>query len=149
MIKKMAMCAFVVATFVFTGCNSRPPLAQQQHNLLLIQNTVWTLTHIGAREFKADPSVRQTPNIQFVEANKNIHGSDGCNRIMGTYQIQGEQIQLGQLGQTRMLCGQGQVATQYNEALARVASYQVYDKTLRLLDRHGNPVLQFSRAVKN
>ena len=44
-----------------------------------------------------------------------------------------------------MLCQDAmQVTAKYNEALNKVAGYQVYDKTLRLLDQYGNPVLQFS-----
>ena len=141
--------SLLITSLLIVGCSNQPTPTQQQHNLLLIQNTQWTLTHLGTAEFKADPSVRQIPTIQFDQSNKNIQGTDGCNRIMGTYSIQGEQIHFRQLSQTKMLCGQGNVATLYNEALARVAGYQVYDKTLRLLDRHGNPVLQFSSAAQN
>lgn len=148
MFKKIVITSLLTTSLFILGCSNQPTPTQQQHNLLLIQNTNWTLTHIGTAEFKADDSVRNIPNIQFNQANQNIQGTDGCNRIMGTYEIQGEQIHFRQLAHTKMLCGQGNVSTLYNEALARVAGYQVYDKTLRLLDRHGNPVLQFSNSFK-
>ena len=61
------------------------------------------------------------------------------------YAIKGQHITLGQLAGTRMLCQDAMhVTAKYNEALNKVAGYQVYDKTLRLLDQYGNPVLQFS-----
>ena len=34
------------------------------------------------------------------------------------------------------------------EALTKVANYQVFGKTLKLLDRHGNLLIQFSSPVQ-
>ena len=36
------------------------------------------------------------------------------------------------------------LAADYTEALNKVKGYQVYDKTLKLVDQYGNRVLQFT-----
>ena len=40
------------------------------------------------------------------------------------------------------------VPQQFQEALAKVTHYQVFGKTLKLLDRHGNLLLQFGSAIQ-
>lgn len=149
MLKKILITGLITSSLLFAGCASNPSSAQQQHNLASLQNKTWVLTHFGATEFKSSPTARNIPSIQFDEATKRVSGADGCNRIIGSYTIQGEHITLSQLGGTKMLCAETMnLANQYNEALEKVTGYQVYDKTLRLLDRHGNPLLQFSSAVQ-
>lgn len=149
MLKKLCVPVLIASAFVVSGCSSNPTSAQQQHNLQTLQNKTWVLTHIGVTDLKADPSLPNQPSIQFDEASKRVSGSDGCNRIMGSYSIQGEHMSLSQMARTRMLCSNSTTITQkYNEALNLVTGYQVYNKTLRLLDRHGNPVLQFSQSVQ-
>ena len=149
MLKKLLVTGLITSSLLFVGCASNPSSAQQQHNLVLLQNKTWVLTHFGATEFKSNPTARNTPSIQFDEATKRVSGADGCNRIIGSYTIQGENITLSQLGGTKMLCADTMdLANQYNEALKKVTGYQVYDKTLRLLDHKGNPLLQFSSSIQ-
>lgn len=144
MLKKLLMATVVASSLIAVGCSSMPSSAQQQQNLNILQNKNWVLTHIGATEYKTDASAHNVPSIQFNEAEKRVSGADGCNRIMGSYAIQGEQITLSQMAGTMMMCTNTmELANKYNEALGKVAGYQVYDQTLRLLDRHGNPVLKY------
>jgi len=50
---------------------------------------------------------------------------------------------------TKMAClNNDNLDQKFNEALAKVANYQVFGKTLKLLDRHGNVVLQFTSPVQ-
>ena len=63
---------------------------------------------------------------------------------MGSYVVKKHEINLGQLASTKMMCQNTvELSSKFNEALNKVAGYQVYGQTLKLLDRHGNPVLQF------
>jgi len=41
-----------------------------------------------------------------------------------------------------------QLDQKFNEALAKVTHYQVFGKTLKLLDRHGNLLIQLESAVQ-
>ncbi|GAA1857402.1 META domain-containing protein [Paeniglutamicibacter psychrophenolicus] len=43
------------------------------------------------------------PNL-VLEANGKLHGTDGCNRLVGSYEASGTDITFGPLGGTRMFC---------------------------------------------
>ena len=145
---KLWLSALLSSSFILVGCVNQPSATQQQWNLKNLENKNWNLSHIGAAEIKAEPMSVGIPSLQFDAATKRVSGSDGCNRIMGSYNIQGEHIKLGQIARTQRYCNQArELSQQYNTALDRVTAYQVYDQTLRLLDRHGNPVLQFSATT--
>ncbi|OTG94293.1 META domain-containing protein [Acinetobacter sp. ANC 3832] len=149
MLKKLIAASLIASTLAVVGCTSMPSSTQQAKNLELLQNKTWVMTHIGAVEYKTDPRANNIPSIQFDGNEMRVSGADGCNRLMGTYAVKGNQITLGQMGATQMMCmGTMELAGKYTEALNKVASYQVYEKTLKLLDRHGNVVLQYTSAIQ-
>lgn len=149
MLKKTMTTILLAASFSMFGCQSIQPSVKQQQILDQLQNKKWILTHIGAVEFKTDPTAHNVPSIQFDATTHRVSGADGCNLIMGTYAIQKDKITLSELAGSQMMCmNTMQLADQYNQALAKVAAYQVYNKTLRLLDSYGNPVLQFETTVQ-
>ncbi|MEG0488431.1 MAG: META domain-containing protein [Acinetobacter sp.] len=147
MLKSAITTALITTTLLAAGCTSMPSKDQQANNITLLQNKNWTLTHIGATEYKTKTSSRNVPNIQFG-SDLRVSGTDGCNRLMGLYAIKGEHITLGQLASSKMLCKDSmQLSNNYNEALNKVTAYQVYDKTLKLLDKHGNRLLQYTTTT--
>ena len=142
MLKKIAFATAITTTLLMTGCVTSQS-AIQQKNIELLQNKNWSLTHIGATECKVDPTAHNSPSLQF-DATQRLSGADGCNRIMGSYVVKKHEINLGQLASTKMMCqNTAELSNKFNEALNKVAGYQVYGQTLKLLDRNGNPVLQF------
>ena len=142
MLKKIALATAITTTLLMTGCVTSQSTIQQK-NIELLQNKNWSLTHIGATEYKVDPTAHNSPSLQF-DATQRLSGADGCNRIMGSYVVKKHEINLGQLASTKMMCqNTAELSNKFNEALNKVAGYQVYDQTLKLLDRNGNPVLQF------
>lgn len=149
MFKKLWVATVLGSALTFVGCATSQSALKQAENLTLLQNKTWILTHIGAVEYKTDPSAHNVPSIQFDAATQRVSGADGCNRLMGSYTVNQQQLSLSQLAGTQMLCQNTmELADKYNQALSKVAGYQVYSKTLRLLDRHGNPVLQYESAIQ-
>lgn len=154
MLKKIIAASILGSSLILTACQSTPitgPSANiEASNLLQLQQHTWIATHIGIFEVKSDPSVRNIPSLQFDAASQRVSGSDGCNRLMGSYQAGRDTLQFSQLATTRMAClnNTSGVEQKFQEALAKVTHYQVYNKTLKLMDRHGNPVLQFISAAQ-
>lgn len=149
MLKKIIIASAIAISLTTVGCSNMQTSTAQQENLSLLQNKAWILTHIGATEFKTDPTAHNVPSIQFDSTTQRVSGADGCNRIMGGYSIQKDKLSLTQLAATQMMCvNTMELAGKYNAALSKVVAYQVYAKTLRLLDEHGNPVLQFESAIQ-
>lgn len=149
MLKKLLLVAALGSAAVFSGCESMQTSPHITENLQLLQNKTWIATQIGGTEIKTAPNARNIPSIQFDEASKRVSGSDGCNRIMGAYTAGNDTLQLSQLGSTRMACpGNGNLDQAYNAALSKVTHYQVYGKTLKLLDHNGNLLIQYESAVQ-
>ena len=89
------------------------------------------------------------PSIQFDAASKRVSGADGCNRIMGGYNAGKDTITFGPIAATQMAClNNNGLERQYHAALEKVTHYQVFGKTLKLLDRHGNLLIQYESAVQ-
>ena len=102
MLKKIAFATAITTTLLMTGCVTSQS-AIQQKNIELLQNKNWSLTHIGATEYKVDPTAHNSPSLQF-DATQRLSGADGCNRIMGSYVVKKHEINLGQLASTKMMC---------------------------------------------
>ena len=89
MLNKILMTAAFATTLAVTGCTTTQNTSKKAESLTLLQNKTWILTHIGATEFKTDPSAHNIPSIQFDAATQRVSGADGCNRIMGSYTTDG------------------------------------------------------------
>lgn len=149
MLKKIIAATVISASLLAVGCSSMPSAVQQEQNLTLLQNKTWIMTHIGATEYKIDPSAQNIPSIQFHANDMRVSGTDGCNRLMANYMIKGNQISFGPMAGTKMMCPDTmELSSKYTEALSKVAGYQVYGHTLKLLDRHGNIVLKYVSAMQ-
>ncbi|NCI78431.1 META domain-containing protein [Acinetobacter kanungonis] len=147
MLKKTLSVALLGSALLFTGCQSTPTSsATEMNNLQMLQNHTWIAIQIGSQMIKTNPSARNIPALQFNEATKRVAGADGCNRLMGTYQATGDTLVLSQMASTKMACIDSTIPNQFNAALANVTNYQVYNNTLKLMDRHGNLLIEFASA---
>ena len=150
MLKPLCLALAMSSVALLAGCETMPKTtAESTENLQLLQNRTWIATQIGNTVIQTSPQARNIPSIQFDEATKRVSGADGCNRIMGSYTVGRDTLTLSQLATTRMACiNNSAVPQQFQEALAKVTHYQVFGKTLKLLDRHGNLLLQFGSAIQ-
>lgn len=147
MLKKTLSVALLSSALLFAGCQSTPSSsAAEVNNLQMLQNRTWIATQIGAQSIQTNPSAHNIPALQFDEATKRVSGADGCNRLMGTYQATGNTLVLSQMASTKMACIDNTLPNQFNTALANVTNYQVYNNTLKLLDRNGNLLVEFTKA---
>ncbi|NNG80994.1 META domain-containing protein [Acinetobacter sp. ANC 5378] len=151
MLKKLCAVSMIAAALAFTGCETIPNASStiETANLVQLQNRTWIATHIGNTEIKTSPTAHNIPSLQFDAATKHVSGADGCNRIMGSYAAGRDTLILSQMAGTKMACLDGNnVSQQFNAALTKVANYQVFGKTLKLLDRHGNLLIQLTSPVQ-
>lgn len=151
MLKKFFAVGILGAAIALTACQTTPNAASniEAANLVQLQNRTWIATYIGNTEIKTVATARNIPSLQFDAASKRISGVDGCNRIMGSYEAGRDTLVLSQMAGTKMAClDNNNLSEQFNAALVKVANYQVFGKTLKLLDRHGNVVLQFTSPVQ-
>ena len=148
MLKKSCGVAIFASVMLFSGCENMPTqtstsqiTAINQANL--VQRT-WTATQLGNSMLHTAANRQNLPYLNFDAATQTVTGSDSCNRLSGSYVAGRDTLQLGQLATTRMAClNNNNLDQKFHEALNKVTHYQVYGKTLKLLDRHGNLLIQF------
>jgi heat shock protein HslJ len=73
-----------------------------------------------------------------------LGGSGGCNRLMGSYTLDGQYITFGNVAMTMMACPQGMDTEHaFTEALRGKKQWHASDDTLLLKDETGNTVARF------
>ena len=155
MLKKYFGITLLGAMIALSGCETMPTQTSASqisaiNQANLVQRT-WTATQLGNSMLKTEANRQNLPYLNFDAATQTVTGSDSCNRLSGSYVAGRDTLQLGQLATTRMAClNNNNLDQKFHEAMNKVTHYQVYGKTLKLLDRHGNLLIQFEtpKAVR-
>lgn len=148
MLKKYFGITLLGAMIALSGCETMPTQTSASqisaiNQANLVQRT-WTATQLGNSMLKTEANRQNLPYLNFDAATQTVTGSDSCNRLSGSYVAGRDTLQLGQLATTRMAClNNNNLDQKFHEALNKVTHYQVYGKTLKLLDHHGNLLIQF------
>ena len=148
MLKKYFGITLLGAMIALSGCETMPTQTSASqisaiNQANLVQRT-WTATQLGNSMLNIAANRQNLPYLNFDAATQTVTGSDSCNRITASYAAGRDTLQLGQLATTRMAClNNNNLDQKFHEALNKVTHYQVYGKTLKLLDRHGNLLIQF------
>jgi heat shock protein HslJ len=106
-------------------------------------NTYWKLTRLGEQVISTPEGARE---IQFVlhSDNQRVSGFSGCNRMMGSYVLEGDKIKFDQMGGTMMACVPDmELERKFLALFPQVARWQITGETLRLLDAGGKTLAIF------
>ncbi len=106
---------------VCTGATAQTPAAggtsPQGSAAPKIEGTLWRLTRLRGQTDQVVAGLSRPPTLQF-DAGR-IQAFGGCNRLVGSYTINGDRVTVGQLAGTMMACAQPVMAieTAFNKAL--------------------------------
>ena len=125
---------------IWPGENCGPPLSNET-----LVGTHWRLTRLGGDAvFRND--TQQEQQLVFLEENR-IAGSDGCNRLAGSYSAAGSRLEIGPLAATRMACPLGmQQANAFRQALQAAAGYRIIGRQLEIMAEDGHLLMRFEAA---
>jgi copper homeostasis protein (lipoprotein) len=103
-----------------------------------LEGATWTLTQLNGHPVKAT-------SAQIIFKDKRVSGSSGCNRMTGSYTLEGSKLVLGQMAGTRMACpGDAmELESTFLTALGTVNGFRIAGGTLELL-HDGEAVASFS-----
>lgn len=107
-------------------------------------DTYWQLERLqGEDVIAANP--KQLPTLKLASGDEvRVSGSDGCNRMMGSYQLRENRLKFSKLASTMMACPSGmETAQAYHVALEQVQFWNISGQTLTLFDRENAAVAQF------
>lgn len=128
-----------------TGTDPTPATTTAGNSVGLV-NTYWKLTQLNDKEITVSENQRE-PHIVFNAENR-ISGSDGCNRMMGSYTLDGDNLSLGELAGTRMACMDGaEQADAFNKTLTKVTAYNLQGDALELHDDTGSVIARFKAVA--
>jgi copper homeostasis protein (lipoprotein) len=108
-----------------------------------LENTYWKLTRLGNKPVFVQDRQRE-PSLILHPENHRMSGSGGCNRLMGSYTLTGEQIGFGHVASTKMACAEGTDTEQaFLEVLTQVRTWNVMGQHLELYDAKGVLLARF------
>jgi putative lipoprotein len=108
-----------------------------------LENTYWKLTSLGGSPIVSASRQREA-HLILQPANRRVTGSGGCNRLSGSYQLNGDRISLGRVASTMMACVDGMKTEQaFLKALGRAIRWRISGQRLELLDAAGTPLASF------
>jgi putative lipoprotein len=99
-----------------------------------LTDTQWNLAEVDG---KAPQNDSPHAYIKLVGKTERVEGSGGCNRLMGSYSVEGRELHFKEMGSTMMACI-GDVATlerAFLAALNTTESYRIRGSTLTLLGK--------------
>jgi heat shock protein HslJ len=107
-----------------------------------LEGPVWRAIELSGRPTSARNAAREA-HLQFLEGDT-LSGSDGCNRIVGSYRVQGDRITVGHIAATQMACLDSPgTEGAFRETLAGAARFTVAGDLLELFDATGNRLAVF------
>lgn len=107
-------------------------------------NTYWKLRQIGDGPHVSAFDNQPEAHLILQDGTGRFHGAGGCNRLHGSYSLDGRWLRLAAVASTRMACPQGRRMEQiFIDTLPKVRSYAIQGQKLLLSDADGQVLLRF------
>jgi putative lipoprotein len=107
-----------------------------------LEKTYWRATELDGKPL---PVVQSTREVHIILGGTGrVGGSDGCNRIIGSYTLSGDGIKFGALAGTQMACPDtADTERGLRRALSGAARWTITGERLELFDATGGRLAQF------
>lgn len=142
--KKLSLIASTLIILLASGCQSHSAPQQAAKPDETLTNTYWKLVTLEGQPIITAENFRE-PHLVLHEENTRLAGSTGCNTLIGSYRVDGQQIAFKQVGTTMMACPDTQMRNE--QAILRminnIDSWQVDGGSLSLKNANGKPVAVF------
>ena len=111
-----------------------------------LRGTAWKLQALQAPNGPTliNPPGRP-PELLLATGSERLSGNSGCNRLLGGFQLAGDQLRFSQLVSTKMACAADVMAfeQQYQKALDQVRQWNIDKRSLLLQDGVGRSLLLY------
>lgn len=112
-----------------------------------LRGTYWKLVRLGEMAVQVTERQRE-PHLILADYETRISGSGGCNRVTGSFELDGDRLRLGRMASTRMACPDGmQQEQQFLQSLQKVERYRISGSHLELLDTGGALLARFEAVA--
>jgi len=91
---------------------------------------------------------QREPHLIFASDQPRISGSGGCNRVTGSFDLDGDKLRLGRMAGTRMACPTGMEQEQrFLQSIEKVERYRISGSHLEMLDAAGAVIARFEAGA--
>jgi para-nitrobenzyl esterase len=110
-----------------------------------LEGTAWTVVVLHGAVVEAQPEPHD-PHLVFGAGGR-LSGSDGCNRVTGSYTTSGGNgVSFGRVGSTQMACeGADDAVRKFHAALKGTSHFSIVEGKLQLLGATGDPLAVLAR----
>jgi heat shock protein HslJ len=119
---------------------SSAPTSSAGAAAITLENTYWKLVSLHGQPIVVVEKKRE-PYLILQAARQQLIGSSGCNRLLGAYKLDGEQLTFERTAGTLMACKQGmEQERDFLDVLAAVKHWRIAGQQLELLDTNGQVI---------
>jgi heat shock protein HslJ len=119
------------------GSSGRAPADSGATQEPMLAGTTWRLTELNGKPAPLGNDGKAA-TLELTLDGKRVAGFAGCNRMAGTYELNGDSLRLGPLAMTKMACMKGMELEQsFAAALEQTRAYRIATERLELLGAHG------------
>jgi heat shock protein HslJ len=112
-----------------------------------LEGPYWKAIELAGKPTPAQEPQREA-HLQF-QAGGRVSGSDGCNRLTGTYQRSGDRLTFGQMAGTQMACVDAtDIEGPFRDTLKNVARFTINADRLEFFDASGTRLAVFSATTQ-
>lgn len=101
-----------------------------------LEGTTWKLARMEAIPAAAVGKEADFFTLEFNAADTMVAGRTNCNRFFGKYELKGKELELKNLGMTRMACPDMQYEDAFVKMLDEVDRFEIKGAELTLFDDH-------------
>jgi heat shock protein HslJ len=113
-----------------------------------LEGREWVLTELFGEPVSLGEGQR-APTLAFDGARGRVTGSDGCNRLMGSYRLfERDRIEFSQLASTMMACPDMTLPDRFRDVLDKVGDYAITNGELSLFKGRTAIMARFREAAR-
>lgn len=112
-----------------------------------LRGTYWKLVRLGEMPVQMAEKQRE-PHLIFANFEPRISGSGGCNRVTGSFELDGDKLRLRRMAGTMMACLAGMEQEQrFLQSIGKVERYRISGSHLEMLDAGGAVIARFEAVA--
>jgi copper homeostasis protein (lipoprotein) len=112
-----------------------------------LRGTYWKLVRLSETPVQAADKQRE-PHVIFARDQPRLSGSGGCNRVIGSFEIDGDKLRLRGMSGTTMACATGMEQEQrFLQSMGTVERYRIRGSHLEVLDAGGAVMARFEAVA--
>jgi len=109
-------------------------------------NGKWILEKIGSRTIQAADFAKGLPELVFNLEAGSLAGHDGCNRINGSMEVQGNRIKFGPLASTKMACPGNKAENNFTQKISSQTATYYFTAGQLVLYLIDDSIITFKKA---